>query len=585
MFPSIALALSLVTAQVDPEAPLLRRPGFRPVPPVGVAPAAPNPAPEPDDEALLGGVDLPTDPASLMAFLRRQKISEADRRHIDALIRQLGVDEFELRQSATEELIRIGPSAVAALKEALKTKDLEVLRRAESCLKAIESVAGPAYQEAVIRLLAKKAPEPAVGLLLEVVTELHGTAIIDTVAQSLARAGVPAGRPVPAVVQALADRASVRREVAGEAIARAGDAEARKVVRALLNDPEPLVRMRVATALLERGEPEALPVMIRLLQEAPEDRAYEIESSLLAVAREQAPETSVGKTHESRKLAADAWRIWYEKTGKKLDLAKVMEEANKPGPLLFLGTTVGAPIKSKILEADATGKALWDFEIAGTVLSVQKLPRDRVLVAEYSNRKVTERTPKGDVVWSKDLSNLPIEAVRLPGGNTLIGMRNSIVEVDGEGKELRTILRNDLVCGMTTLRNAEIGIVTSNSRFVRLDAEGKELSSFAMNGRMYTIGGHFAVSPNGARITIPLFYPAVGAAGVNQGRVVEYDNSGKVIWEVEVDRPTCVRRLPSGNVLVSSRFHTTILELDSRGKQVNKYEIPGGNRGALDVRR
>lgn len=586
MLTSMALALTLVTAQVEPEAPVIRkqiviRAGAIVPPPLA---AAPNPTFAADDEALLGSVDLPTDPASLTAFLRRQKISDTDRARIATLIRDLGDDDFDRRQGATDELIRIGPAAVGPLKDALKTKDLEVLRRAESCLKAIDSVAGTAYQEAVIRLLAKKAPEPAVGVLLDVVPELRGTSVLDAVALSLAQAGVRGGRPVPALLLALADKASARREVAGEAIARSGDDDARQTVKPLLNDADPLVRIRVASALLARGEADALPVAIRLLQEAPLDRAYDLESQLLAVAGEQAPVVGLGKTADSRKLAGEAWQAWFEKTGKKLDLAKVVADAAKPGALVVLGQTVAVPIKSKVTQIDAAGKPVWDFEVAGTAYAVQKLPKDRVLVAEYTGRKVTERTTKGEVIWTKELTTYPVDMQRLPNGNTLIGTRNQIIEVDGTGKDVRTLPRTDLIYAFAALRNGEITIITSASRCIRLDATGKELGSFQLAGRVYTTGAHFAVSPNGGRITVPMHYP-VAAVNQVQNRVIEYDNTGKVIWEAVVDRPTCVRRLPNGHVLVSSRFHTTVVELDGRGKQVNKYEAPAGLRSVLDVQR
>jgi len=594
---SFVLVLAVVAAQPEPEPPakaaavLLRQ---QIILQGGIAGGVALPAPAPalaalDDESLLRSVDLPTDPESLTGFLRRQKVDESQQQRILALIKDLGHDDFETRQGATDELIRVGPTAGPELQRALKASDLEIVRRAEICLRAIDSVAGPAYQEAVVRLLAKKAPQRAVEILLDVVPDLRGPNIIDVVAEALGKAGVQAGRPAPELVLALRDKATARREVAGEAIARAGDADARKVVLALLNDPDPLVRLRVATTLLDRGESAAMPVLIDLLDDVPLDRAYEAEGALLVVAREQAPAVGVGKTPESRKAAVAAWQDWLKATGEKLDLAKVMQEANKPGALVLSmqGPVAAGGIKSKVCEIDAAGKVAWELETNGYAYSAQKLPRDRVLVTEYTNRKISEVTTKGDVVWSKDNVNMPIEAVRLQDGNTLIGTRNQIIEVDGEGKEVRTINRTDLMYAMTALPRGEIGVVTSAAKFVRLDREGKELGSFALAGRMYSIGGHFAMSPNGSRVTVPIYGGAVvvGGAVVQQtGKVVEYDATGKVIWEADADRPTSVRRLANGNVLVASRFHGTILELDSRGKLVNKYEAPNASR-VLDARR
>ncbi len=603
MSSSLVLMLAVVGTQLAPEVPIappaparpialqqlqIIRGGVRVVLPAPALNPGLNPVIHQDDEQLLRGVDLPTDPAALVDFLRRQKVDAANQPRITELILDLAADEFETRQTATDELIRIGPSAAVALQEALKSSDLEVVRRAEICLKAIDSVAGPTFQEAVVRLLAKKAPSTAVEVLLDVLPNLRGPAIGEVVAEALGRCGVDKGRPVPDLIVALRDRVAVRREVAGEAVARHGDADARKTVAALLNDPDVGVRTRVAMTLLERGEPAALPVMIQLLGSAPLDRAYEIEGSLLTIAREQAPEEGLGKTADSRKKAVSAWEKWYRTIGEKLDLAKVMAEASKPGHLLISTQTLGV-VRSKVIELDATGKTVWELDATSYAYSVQKLPRDRVLISEYTTRKVVERTTKGATVWSKDLPTNPIEAVRLPDGNTLIATRQSIIEVDAQGKDVRTIPRvpAGLIYSMTPLRRDEIAVVTSANRFSRINREGKELSSFQLPGRMYSIGGHFAVSPNGNRIAIPIYNNAVVVGGrvVNQpGRVIEFDANGKTIWEAEADRPTSVRRLANGNLVVASRFHANILELDSRGKVVNKYQAPNGAR-VLDARR
>jgi hypothetical protein len=322
--------------------------------------------------------------------------------------------------------------------------------------------------------------------------------------------------------------------------------------------------------------------------ELPLEKTYEVESALLTIAREQAPEVMIGKTPATRKAAQDAWQNWYKTTGEKLDLVKVLEEARKPGPLLLSTySLVAAPNRYKVVELDEKGKVTWSHDTTGYAYSVQKLPRDRVLISEYTGRKVQERTTKGEVIWTKEGLNMPIEAIRLQDGNTLIGTRTSIIEVNPEGKDVRTINRTDLIYSMTALRNGEVALVNSANRFIRLDREGKEVSSFAIPGRMYSIGGHFAIAPNGNRVTIPLYGGAmvVGGAVVQQpGRVAEFDGNGNLIWETEADRPTSVRRLTNGNVLVASRFHGTIVELDSRGKLVNKYEAPNGAR-VMDARR
>jgi hypothetical protein len=65
-----------------------------------------------------------------------EKKTELDAR-VEKLIKQLGSDEYKEREAATGELTKIGEKALPALKEALKSKDLEVRLRAETVIKAL----------------------------------------------------------------------------------------------------------------------------------------------------------------------------------------------------------------------------------------------------------------------------------------------------------------------------------------------------------------------------------------------------------------------------------------------------------------
>jgi len=56
---------------------------------------------------------------------------------VDALVKDLGSDDFKIREAATESLIALGDAAKPALEAALKSADPEVKSRAERCLKSI----------------------------------------------------------------------------------------------------------------------------------------------------------------------------------------------------------------------------------------------------------------------------------------------------------------------------------------------------------------------------------------------------------------------------------------------------------------
>jgi len=64
--------------------------------------------PESDEETLKALID----------FFRGLTLADADRDKIAALIRDLGADEFRVREMASKELIKIGDAAISLLRQA-----------------------------------------------------------------------------------------------------------------------------------------------------------------------------------------------------------------------------------------------------------------------------------------------------------------------------------------------------------------------------------------------------------------------------------------------------------------------------------
>lgn len=56
----------------------------------------------------------------------------AHERMVKGLIAKLGADDYEVREAATESLVKMGPGVVEFLAEALKAEDMEVRARAET---------------------------------------------------------------------------------------------------------------------------------------------------------------------------------------------------------------------------------------------------------------------------------------------------------------------------------------------------------------------------------------------------------------------------------------------------------------------
>ncbi len=214
---------------------------------------------------------------------------------------------------------------------------------------------------------------------------------------------------------------------------------------------------------------------------------------------------------------------------------------------------------------DLDGQKKPRFQIKGLEfpLDVQYLPGDHVLVAEHNGNVVTERDKANTVLWKKEVAQ-PLVAQRLPNGNTFIATRNQLLEVDKAGKEVFTYANpgGEWIMRAKKLSNGDIAMVTQlgMSRYVRLDKDRKEIASFPVT--VATSGGRIEVLPNG-HVLIP--------ENAN-GRVVEHDAEGKIVWELKVEQPIAATRLPNGHTLVTSMVpQKGAMEFDRDKKEIWNY--------------
>src|SRR5262245_42005959 len=85
------------------------------------------------DEETVRSAGLATDGAALAEFLRRRTPGEKARENIEKLVGELGHPRFKVRESASRELVVIGPAALVPLRRALQSGDREVELRAKRC--------------------------------------------------------------------------------------------------------------------------------------------------------------------------------------------------------------------------------------------------------------------------------------------------------------------------------------------------------------------------------------------------------------------------------------------------------------------
>src|SRR2546425_6478606 len=90
------------------------------------------------DEQTLKEAGIPADASGLLEFFRKRTMTPEGQQKIEALVRQLGEPSFKVRSRASDDLVREGIVALPFLRRALKDRDLEVLHRAEECIRLIE---------------------------------------------------------------------------------------------------------------------------------------------------------------------------------------------------------------------------------------------------------------------------------------------------------------------------------------------------------------------------------------------------------------------------------------------------------------
>jgi HEAT repeat protein len=502
-----------------------------------------------------------TDSPALLDEFRKRTLKENDRAKVLELIEKLGDDSYLVRKQAEADLVALGVAAVPLLHQASEHSDPEVRSRVQSCLDTIgKDKAAPASAVSV-RLVALHKPPAAAEVLIGYLPFAEDESLSAEVRGALSAVAFRAGKPDPAVLAALDDKFAVRRAAAAEALCRPGGEELGRV-KQLLQDADPMVRLRVALALAEAQDKEAIPALIAQLDSAPQDLAQQADEYLRNLAGEGAPQVALEDTPEGRTKSKDAWTNWYKEKGATVQLAKASAQRQMGYTLLLcINPNTGM---GNLVELDRNNKKRWEIENLQYPWGAQVLPGNRVLTAEHNANRVYERDFKGQVLWEKACNFNPVACQRLANGNTFIGTRGQLMEVNREGKEVFSYNRpmQDIMAAQR-LRNGHYAFFTHQGQYVRIDAAGKEVKTLKLNPPQW-YGAGIDFLPNDH-----VLYPQH-----NMNKVVEYDADAKVVWEANIQWPTSASRLPNGHTLVSSQQTQKVTELDKQGKIISEYKGP-----------
>jgi WD40 repeat protein/HEAT repeat protein len=483
-----------------------------------------------------------------------------------------------------------GPALLAALRERASDTNEE--------LEKLPSV--------LPRLLAVRKPAGATEALLAFLPFTDDQAMKEEIGKALKSLVLVDGQPDPAVLKALNDPLPVRRIAAAEALVGTGSA-AHPLVRKLLTDGDLEVRLRVALALVHAQVKEAVPALIDLVAELPQGKAIEAEELLRRLGGIKAPPVPVGDDAAARAKLREAWQTWWKEHGAAVNMAQLEKAAPQKavvvssltvvaelvgrgpkGKKLAKGAGVGVGTGDRLVAIERNGKPVWQIENLDHPSDFQVLPGERVLIAEYEARRVTERDLKGKILWeAPNLPGAPVNVQRLASGNTFIALESTavggagglLVELNPAGKTVASFnvgnakqARVDgAIIAAFKMADGKMIYVTEGDQCVWLDATGKEIRRFGVPGAKTGVIasaqyiGNIDVTPKGHMVVVQNF-----------GTIIEYDTDGKIVWQTqrEGNRAT---RLSNGNTLIAS-LSEGVFELDMAGKAVWEHQPPAGYR-------
>jgi hypothetical protein len=375
--------------------------------------------------------------------------------------------------------------------------------------------------------------------------------------------GSPAGKPDDALVAALKDRAPTRRAAAGFVLGRLPSA-GRPRVELLLEDPEPKVRYRAALGLMAGKKKEAVPVLIALVEEAPETLAFLVEDKLRRIAAEQSPDVGLGS--DDRRQCRVAWDNWWKANAANIDPAVLDIEQHLLGRTLICCCDGYNNGKGKVWEVDSRGKSIWEINTANYPVDAVIVAGNRVLIAEQSGMRVTERDLKGAILWEHAVRENLVSVQRLPNGNTFIATYSQVFEVTREHKELYNYqTKYGTIYSAAKLRNGHIAYLGANDVLAEIDDKGQEIRKLKVDA---SGAGLFKFEPqlNGRFLL-----------GQNLAhKVVEFDGAGKAVWECPLSNANSVERLSNGNVLACSWADKRVVEVNRGGKVLWEVKLEGG---------
>ena len=518
----------------------------------GAAAKRPNP-----HEAGLREMGVEPTREGIRKYLRRLHPTSDEQVRIAELIELLAAPQFDVREAATRDLLRMPQPPLAELHAAGRSRDLEVRWRARRIL----DVGGRKSAQTLYAALATIAHEEIDGAAAEVLAAIplcHQEHQRAAARQALTATATPADASLLRRAADSEDAATRRAAVAAFGALRAGDEP--QTLAGWLADKDPWVRYEAARALGNAGDRRALATLGELLSADDVLLRSHAAGMLRGLTRQSILFTAYDAPEDRQKQAA-AWREWIAAGGETAELHFPVKSAES----VEVGRTLIALYNEhRVLEVDRDGKVLLELKGYNGPWGARRLPNGNLLVNWFSSHTVIEYDAENNEVWSVKLETYPWSAERLANGNTLIGLNQKVIEIDRDGKTVWEVSGlGEYMADADRLENGNTLIVcmshSKDGRVVEVDRAGEVV--FEISGLKTPYRAQRLASGN----------TLVAEKRIN--RVVEFDPTGRT--EVKVFEglrsPDSAQRLANGNTLISDA--NGVREFDPSGKVVWEHKL------------
>jgi len=220
--------------------------------------------------------------------------------------------------------------------------------------------------------------------------------------------------------------------------------------------------------------------------------------------------------------------------------------------------------KANVTEFDSNGNIIWQKTNLSIPMDAERLPNGNTLITQHGDEKVIEYTPAGEKLWIKPGLKLPTDAERLANGNTLIAQygNGKVIEVNDIGDVVWEVTDLHKPMDAERLPNGNTliaeGEIWPYGKVLEVDSEGNEIWNIS------ELDGPIDVEklPNG-NILITQHPKGHG------GSVTEYDKDKNIVWQKSnLAHPQDAERLPNGNTLVAETDKIApnrVIEIDPEG--------------------